>query len=110
MIGPNLTRLRKKAKLTQEELANKIGVHRGTYANYEAGKREPDLKTLRKIADLHEVSVDYLIGHNHNPTPVYEANEETKLSFHGRELTAEQMRQLRKYIGRVLLDDEEEGS
>lgn len=34
---------------------------RTTYSNYEAGNREPDLDTLKKIADYYEVSADYLL-------------------------------------------------
>jgi transcriptional regulator with XRE-family HTH domain len=53
--------------LTQEEVANKIGVARSTYGNYESGKREPDFKTTQKIADLFEVTVDYLLGRSDDP-------------------------------------------
>ncbi|MER1260578.1 helix-turn-helix domain-containing protein [Bacillus sp. C3(2022)] len=61
MFNKRLTALRKSKKLTQEEMAAKIGVHRGTYANYERGNRQPDYETLTKIADFFEVSIDYLI-------------------------------------------------
>ncbi|MCM3754617.1 MULTISPECIES: helix-turn-helix domain-containing protein [Bacillus subtilis group] len=61
MFNKKLIALRKSKKLTQEEMAEKIGVHRGTYANYERGHRQPDYETLVKIADFFEVSTDYLL-------------------------------------------------
>ena len=48
-IANRLTQLRKKASLTQEDIAKKLGIHRGTYSNYETGKREPDYATLKKL-------------------------------------------------------------
>nr|WP_212116888.1 helix-turn-helix transcriptional regulator [Niallia circulans] len=61
MIGDRLRDLRSKMKLTQEELAEKIGVSRGTYAHYEINKRQPDYETLKKLATFFNVSLDYLI-------------------------------------------------
>ncbi|WP_433958886.1 helix-turn-helix domain-containing protein [Cytobacillus horneckiae] len=61
MLGDRLKILRSERKLTQEELASKIGVTRGTYAHYEINKRQPDYDTLIKLADFFEVSTDYLL-------------------------------------------------
>ena len=57
-----LKELRKKSHKTQGEMADFIGVTRGAYANIENGRREPDFKTLNKLADYFGVSVDWLIG------------------------------------------------
>ena len=57
-----LIKLRKKAGLTQKELCNKLNVSRSTYNGYELDKFEPNIETLKKLADLYDVSVDYLIG------------------------------------------------
>lgn len=57
-----LKELRKDRRLSQEEVAKKIGVGRTTYAMYEQGNRQPDNETLSKIADIFEVTTDYLIG------------------------------------------------
>ncbi|WP_079908237.1 helix-turn-helix transcriptional regulator [Paenibacillus sp. 32352] len=62
MLLSNLEKLRISNGWTQEEIAKKIGVARTTYTNYEAGKREPDIETAQKIADVCGVSVDYLLG------------------------------------------------
>ena len=61
-IGENLKYLRKSRGLTQQEVADKINVTRQAYTNYEANKREPELKTLIKIADFYMVSIDMIVG------------------------------------------------
>src|SRR5690606_41423361 len=62
MIGERLTQLRKQNKMTQEQIAKRLGIHRGTYSNYEANKRAPDYEMLQKIADVFGVTTDYLLG------------------------------------------------
>ena len=54
--------LRLKSGMKQEDLARKILVSQSSLSGYENGKFEPDSKTLRKIADIFHVSVDYLLG------------------------------------------------
>lgn len=55
--------LRKEAHLTQEQIAVKLNVSKGTIGNYETGEREPkDLEMLESIADLFNVDIDYLMG------------------------------------------------
>lgn len=61
-LTSRLYELRTRANKTQGEIAKEIGVARTTYACYESGQNEPDLKTLLKIADLYKVSLDYLAG------------------------------------------------
>ncbi|MCX2825295.1 helix-turn-helix domain-containing protein [Bacillus pseudomycoides] len=62
MLGKKISELRKQQKLSQYELAERLGFSRGKLANYEQGQREPDYDTLKKIADFFEVSTDYLLG------------------------------------------------
>lgn len=59
--------LRRKKKLSQKDLGNKLGLAESTIGMYEQGKRQPDYETLLKIADYFEVTVDYLLG-NKNST------------------------------------------
>lgn len=58
-----LKRERQKRGLTQEKMASMTGLKRSTYSLYECGKREPNIETLRKIADILELSLDDLIGY-----------------------------------------------
>ncbi len=53
--------LRNECKLTQKELAEKIGVKSNTVSQYELGKREPSIPILKKIAEVLECTVDDLI-------------------------------------------------
>ena len=63
-----LKELRKKAKLTQEKLATKVGVSRSTIAMYESGASQPDLQMITKLAEILGVSVDFLLGNSKKNT------------------------------------------
>lgn len=54
--------LRQKESISQKEMAKLINVQPNTYNQWENGKREPDYKTLAKIASFFNVTIDYLIG------------------------------------------------
>lgn len=58
----NLRTARTSKGMTQEQVAEFLGVHRTTYNRYERGLRTPDLDTISKLASLFEVTTDYLLG------------------------------------------------
>ena len=58
-----LVSLRHQERLTQEDLAKRLGVSRSAIGMYERGKREPDLKTLEKIADIFGVDMNFILNH-----------------------------------------------
>lgn len=58
-IGQQLKNLRKSQKMTQQSVADKVGITRATLSNYEIDRRTPDLKTLRKLAECFNVSLDF---------------------------------------------------
>lgn len=62
VFSERLKELRLKKGLTQTELGEKVGVKQSTFTNWENGKREPNFETIIKIADLLEVSLDWLFG------------------------------------------------
>ena len=62
MLSEKIRELRRKNKLSQKELANKLNVSNGAIAMWETGKREPNSNTLYKLANIFSVSIDYLIG------------------------------------------------
>lgn len=63
MFGGRLKLLRlEKDNLTQEKLGDKFNVQKGTVSNWENGNRFPDEKTLIRLADYFDVSIDYLLG------------------------------------------------
>lgn len=61
MFCEKLKMARKDQKITQVQLAKTLSVSQGTIANWENGLREPDLTTVQKIAEVLNVSVDYLL-------------------------------------------------
>ena len=59
----NLKLLRTKYNISQQQLAELVGVSQQSINKYENHKIEPDIQTLIKIAEYFNTSVDYLIGH-----------------------------------------------
>lgn len=57
-----LSDLMKKRGLTQQNLADSMGVKRQTISLYKSGQSMPDAKTLRDLAEYFNVSSDYLLG------------------------------------------------
>ena len=54
--------LRQKCHLTQEELANEVGVTKSMISAYERGLRMPSYDIMVHLANLFHVSTDYLLG------------------------------------------------
>ena len=59
-----LKELRKQAHLTQVELAKRLGIGQSSYADWERGKKKPTQENLVKIAQILDVSIDYLVGNS----------------------------------------------
>ncbi len=72
MICENIQFLRKKRNLTQESLAEKIGVSRQTIAKWENGESAPDLEMSGKLSQALDVSLDDLAN-----APLYEMPKDT---------------------------------
>ncbi|MEM7368573.1 MAG: LexA family transcriptional regulator [Bacteroidota bacterium] len=61
VIGKNLKFLRKMKGLTQQELANHLGIRRSSIGAYEECRATPKYETLEKISDFFRVSIDMLV-------------------------------------------------
>lgn len=70
MISTNLTTLRKRFHMTQEEVADKIHVTRQAIAKWEKGESVPDMMNCIALADLFQVSLDELVRHDSEKTGV----------------------------------------
>lgn len=64
-----LKELRKQKGLTQTQVAQYIGISQNNYSYWENGKVKIDNDSLQKLADLFDVSVDYLLGREEKKPP-----------------------------------------
>lgn len=103
MFAERLKSLRKSKKnLTQQNMADILGVAKTTYASYEQGKRTPDTDIQNKIADYFEVSLDYLHGRTD------QLNEDSNLlvSTHvDDDLTEKQKKEVQDFIKFIKMRD-----
>ena len=63
MFQDNLVQMRKMKRLTQEDIAEKVGVSRQAVAKWEAGETVPDLDKCKMLAEIFEVSLDNLANY-----------------------------------------------
>jgi transcriptional regulator with XRE-family HTH domain len=61
-FAEKLQKLRANKGLTQRELSKMLKIASSTLGMYEIGKREPDFATLKRIAEIFNVTTDYLLG------------------------------------------------
>ena len=59
----NVRLLREERKISQQKLADVIGVSQQSVNGYENQDHQPDIATLIKMADYFETSIDYIVGH-----------------------------------------------
>lgn len=71
----NIKLLRDEQKISQQKLADTIGMSQSSVNGYENSNIEPDISTLIKIADYFETSVDYIVEHTHIRRKVEEVSE-----------------------------------
>lgn len=64
MLGENLKQLRKQHKISQAELAKQLFVSQQAVGKWETNKATPNPETIIKIANIFDVSTDYLLGHS----------------------------------------------
>lgn len=67
MFPKRLKYLRNEKGLSQQNMADYLGISRQGYGKYEDGKSEPDHKTLVKLANYFNVTTDYLLGKSDQP-------------------------------------------
>jgi len=67
-LGKQLRIAREKKGWTQVYVAKILGITSQTLSNYERGERDPDTPTLQRLAELYEVTTDYLLGHSDSTT------------------------------------------
>ena len=65
MFSSRLRGTRKSKRFTQQAMADALAISLNGYQKYEQNERSPSLDTLVKIADILDVSTDYLLGRDH---------------------------------------------
>ena len=60
--------LREERGWKQSDMARRLWVSQSTYSGYETGKIQVPVDTLLKLADIYDVSMDYLVGLTDDPT------------------------------------------
>ena len=88
-FNENLRAQRERRGYTQKEMAELIGVAKSTYSLYESGNREPNVMTIKKIADVLTVSADCLLG----------LEEQTTIAAHfdGDEFTESELEEIKQF-------------
>lgn len=66
MFAERLKELRKDKNMTQVQLAEELGVSKGTVAMWEIGKREPNFETLNRLSDIFDKRIDYILGYSND--------------------------------------------
>lgn len=64
---PRIRNMREDMDLTQKQMGEYLSCSQRVYSNYERGDIDIPTQTLAKIADIFEVSVDYIMGRTDNP-------------------------------------------
>lgn len=93
-FNENLRNAREHNGLSQKEVAEKIGVAKSTYSLYESGNREPNVKTIKKISGVLNISADKLLGLENEPMVL-------AAHFDGDEYTEDELDEIRQFAAFV---------
>lgn len=121
-VPESLRKIRKAHKLTQQDIANVLGVDRTTYTLYETGSTNPPLETLAKLSKMYNATIGYILGteeNNHSERlnkasfaaedevdPVaFLSKDERKLLLSYRVLSPEKKQQLREQLDKALKEE-----
>ena len=66
MFAERLKKIRNGAGMTQVQLAEALGVSKGTVAMWEIGKREPNYETLNALSGIFDKRIDYILGYSND--------------------------------------------
>ena len=66
MFADRLKEIRAEKGITQVQLAETMGVSKGTVAMWETGKREPNFETLNQLSGIFDKRIDYILGYSND--------------------------------------------
>lgn len=96
-FSERLKDLRNQAGLTQVDVAEKLGISQPAYASWERGVKKPTQENLVKIAQILNVSVDYLVGNSEEKADELD-NIELLFRMNSKGLTDEEKEIFRKEL------------
>ena len=96
-FSERLKKLRKDTGLTQVDVASKLGISQQAYASWERGVKKPTQDNLVKIAQILNVSVDYLVGNSEEITDELD-NIEILFRMNSNGLTEEEKKIFKKEL------------
>ena len=99
-FSKRLTGLRENKGWSKTYVAKAIGLSSmQTYANWEYGRTEPDFQMLNKIANLFNVSTDYLLNGNKEEYKTADlADKDTVFTYEGREIPPEDLEYMKRLL------------
>ena len=107
VLSVRIKRLREGISLSQQKLADKLGVTQQAVAKWECDKAEPDSATLIRLSEIFNTSLDYLLGR----TNLKNYEPETIAAHHdGEEYTKEELAEIEKFKEFVKMKREKEDS
>jgi transcriptional regulator with XRE-family HTH domain len=95
-FNENLRKARREKKLTQQQVADLLGVAKSTYCQYETGASEPNILRLKKLAKILGTNIDSLLGIE--PPEQLERDFDTLKSKFGEDRLAAYFEALKKVI------------
>lgn len=99
-LQDRLKELRKEHNFRQEEIAEKLGITTSAYGFYEQGKTIPNAVTIVFLADLYDVSADYLLGFTDIRKPYnIDSDDDLTIAAHheGNDWTDEELEEIEKF-------------
>ena len=96
-FAERLKKLRKQVKLTQAQIAEKLNISQQAYASWEHGSKKPTQENLVKIAQVLNVSVDYLVGNSKDKSDELD-NIELLFRMNSKGLTDEEKKIFKKEL------------
>ena len=96
-FSERLKTLRKQVKLTQAQIAEKLDISQQAYASWERGVKKPIQENLIKIAQILNVTVDYLVGNSEEKSDELD-NIELLFRMNSKGLTEEEKEVFKKEL------------
>lgn len=88
--------LRNEKNMSQQELADALGISKSSINMYERGERQPNFEVLETIADFFNVDIDYLLGRTNKTTKIINPNT-IAAHFDGDEYTPEELDEIKAF-------------